>query len=144
MSSRPDLVLLLITRCLYQGVQLSQVCLTVIFLLNWVIDNWTEHVCKFILVFLLFLFLMCNFVVVAATKLYSKNNNNNKKIKLLIIEQKMYVDWSFCSCCFCFSCVILMLLQQQNYTVTTTRTTAAIRSLYIKVLVNFQELIKTE
>ena len=31
----------------------------------------------------------------------------------LVIEQKMYVDWSLCSCC-CFSCVILLLLQQQE------------------------------
>ena len=39
---------------------------------------------------------MCNFVVIATTKLHStnyKNNNNyNKKIALLIIEQNMYVD----------------------------------------------------
>ena len=44
---------------------------------------------------------MCNFVVVATTKLHSYNknnnrnnyyNNNNKKIELFIIEQKMNVD----------------------------------------------------
>ena len=41
---------------------------------------------------------MCNFVVVATTKLhsYNKNNNrnntNNKKIELFITEQKMYAD----------------------------------------------------
>ena len=41
----------------------------------------------------LLVFLMCNFVVVAKTKLHSNNknnnkDNNNKKIELLIIGQK--------------------------------------------------------
>ena len=64
---------------------------------------------------------MCNFVVVATTKLQINNNNdnNNKKIELLIIAQKMYVDGAFCSCCY-VQCVILLLLQQQNYRLTTT------------------------
>ena len=48
----------------------------------------------------------------------------------MITAQKMYVDWSFCSCS---SCVILLLLQWQNKTVTTTTIK---RSLYIHVLIN--------
>ena len=67
-------------------------------------------------VVLLLVFLMCNFVV-ATTKLQSNNKNNNrnnKKIELFIIEQKMYVDWSFCfvpvvfhvSFCCCYNNII--------------------------------------
>ena len=93
------------------------VLLIIICLFNWVIDNWTENVYKLIF-FMLLLFCICDFVVVATTKLHSNNNkhNNNNKISLFIIEHKMYVYLSFCSCC-CFSCVMLFLLQQQNYTV---------------------------
>ena len=40
-------------------------------------DHWTVNVCRLIFLFLL-LFFMCQFVVVAVTKLDSKNNNNNK------------------------------------------------------------------
>ena len=84
-------------------------------LIYWSLDR---NVCRLILLFLLFF--MQNFVV-ATTKLHSnnknnKNNKNNWQIQLLIFEQKIYVDWSFCLWCCSVSCVIL-LLQQQHYTV---------------------------
>ena len=108
------------------------------------ISSWPDVV-------LLLAFLMCNFVV-ATTKLQSNNKNskkqNNKMIEIFIIEQKIYVDWSFCSCSCCFSCIILVFWQQHNYTVThfkciilllllqynytvTTTTTTTKRSIYI-------------
>ena len=99
---------------------------------------------RLIFLFLLLCFFMCPFVVAATTQLHSNNNNNkqknnnNQQIQLLLIEQKIYVGWSFCSYCCSFSCAILLLLQQHNYTVTTTATatTATKRSLYINVLIN--------
>ena len=53
---------------------------------------------------------MCNFFVVATTKLHSINNNKNKykeKIALVIIEQKMYID--------CFFLFLFLLFLMCNF-----------------------------
>ena len=53
-----DVILLLVTRCLYWEVTSEQcTCLTVICLLNWAMENWTGNVSRLIFVFSLFLLL---------------------------------------------------------------------------------------
>ena len=118
-SSWPDVVLLLTTRCL---------CL-----LNWVIDNYRENICKFIffLSCLMYNFvvaitqlhsnmcLMYHFVVVAATQLHS--NSNNEKIMYIncSIFNNLYLDWCFyCHCCCCYCVILLLFICHYRWTTT--------------------------
>ena len=61
MSSLPDIVLLLTTRCLYLGVHLIKIYLNVICLLNWALENWTWNLSR--LIFLFFLCYCCYCVI---------------------------------------------------------------------------------
>ena len=91
MSSWPDLVLLLTTRCLYQGgVHLIKICL-----LNSALENWTGNVSRLIF---LFVMLLCNYVVVVPLSLCIDNDrwttrqlhNSNNKINKKIIVHKLF------------------------------------------------------
>ena len=150
--SLPYIVLMLTTRCLYQGRVMSALHLLKI----WALEHWAMYVDSSVLLLLLF-----HVVVVylslcihnswwTITKLHSNNNNNNNNTNKKINLQK--IVWSFCSKYLCCYCVILLLLflficscgstitdeeQQQHETVTTTTTTQS----NIHKLLSVQELI---
>ena len=82
MSWWPYIVLLLATRWLYQGVHLGKICLTVIYLLNWALENCTGYVYRLSFLFLALLLLLCNDNDRWTITTLNSNNNNNSNINV--------------------------------------------------------------
>ena len=96
---------------------LWRVLLIIICTFNWVIDNWTENVCKLIFS------CCCCFACVILLLLLQQNYTVQQQQQDFIIHHctQNVCILSFCFCC--FSSVMFLLLQQQNHTVTTTIST---------------------